>query len=44
MIWYHVYPINDWIEHNTDSKLCVCEPIISWSDLLVVHNALDGRK
>ena len=32
----HVYPINDWIEHDIDSPAsecnCPCEPRIEWLD------------
>jgi hypothetical protein len=47
----HVYPLNDLIEHDTDSDECVCgpraEPVerddgsMAW---LVVHHGLDGRE
>lgn len=45
MIW-HILPINDLIEHEEKST-CNCEPcveIVENGDLLVVHNALDGRE
>ncbi len=39
----HVVPLNDWIEHD-DSTTCVCEPVVECNDeILVKHNALDGR-
>ena len=48
---YHVHPVNDLIEHNTDSDDCMCGPTIEpverddgsfgW---VVVHHSLDGRE
>ncbi len=39
----HVVPLDDWIMHD-DSTTCVCEPEIEiHGDILVKHNALDGR-
>ena len=39
----HVVPIDDWIEHD-DSTMCICEPELECNDeILVKHNALDGR-
>ena len=52
----HVYPINDWIDHDIDSPAseckCPCEPRIEWLDEtgehlpepIVVHNAIDQRE
>lgn len=47
----HVFPVNDIIEHNTDTDDCVCgptaEPVIAddgscgW---VIVHHSLDGRE
>lgn len=32
----HIYPINDWIEHDTSSEAsdcqCLCDPEIIWID------------
>lgn len=32
----HVYPENDWIEHDVDSSAsecqCLCEPTVKWLD------------
>jgi hypothetical protein len=32
----HVYPLNDWIDHDIESDAsdcnCVCDPSIRWSD------------
>lgn len=48
---YHVFPVNDLIEHDRTGDDCVCgpevEPVerddgsIGW---LVVHHSLDGRE
>jgi len=40
----HVYPKNDWIEHETEGTMCPCEPRIDWKLGIVVHNALDKRE
>lgn len=47
----HVYPINDLIEHNTDSDDCICGPridVVKRKDgscaYIVVHHSLDGRE
>ena len=42
----HVYPVDDLIEHDTESDTCVCIPEVTqvghgW---LVVHHSLDGRE
>lgn len=49
----HVYPVNDLVEHMTDTNAseCVCGPLtrpvpqedgsIGW---VIVHNSLDGRE
>lgn len=41
----HVYPIEDWIEHETEGDQCVCEPRIELVYLagvevgkMVIHN------
>ena len=51
MATVHVFPVNDIIEHNTDTDDCVCgpttEPVINddgscgW---VIVHHSLDGRE
>ena len=51
MATVHVFPVNDIIEHNTDTDDCVCgptaEPVIDddgscgW---VIVHHSLDGRE
>ena len=40
----HIYPINDVIEHNTDSEECLCNPDIDVEHGLVIHTAIDGRE
>ena len=44
MEWQHVYPVNDWIEHILEGLNCICEPRIDWKYMIVIHNAIDGRK
>lgn len=51
----HVYPLNDWIDHDTTGEYesdCLCEPRIEFIDELtslpnsepiIIHNAIDGR-
>lgn len=45
-IW-HIIPTNDTAEHQEDST-CECEPrmdeIIETGDILIIHNAYDGRE
>ena len=51
MATIHVYPVNDLIQHNTDSDECLCGPTIGaviaddgscgWR---VTHNSMDGRE
>ena len=48
---YHVFPIDDLVDHDTDGGDCVCGPTtkpverddgsIAW---IVCHHALDGRE
>lgn len=42
---YHVYPVNDMREHDTDSCDCWCGPRIAMFERgqRVIHNAMDGR-
>lgn len=47
--WYHIYPINDLIEHNTESKgtdefICQCNPTIDVEDYLIIHDPMDRRE
>jgi len=40
----HVYPLNDLIEHNTESNECACDPQIDVENMLVIHSAMDRRE
>jgi hypothetical protein len=40
----HVYPKNDWIEHEVEGTMCICEPRIDWELGIVIHNSADGRE
>lgn len=49
----HVYPLDDWFDHDTESMDCLCEPRVEFVDPetgephpepLVIHNALDQRE
>lgn len=47
----HCYPIDDLIEHDTDTDECVCGPeveVVKRADgsvgWLYVHHSLDGRE
>lgn len=47
----HVIPINDLIDHDTDSEDCVCGPEVEPVEredgsfaYLIVHHSLDGRE
>jgi hypothetical protein len=39
---YHVYPLNDFREHNTEGFMCWCNPTLDGE--MVVHNSMDGRE
>ena len=41
----HVLPVNDWIDHE-EATTCLCEPRVEFvnGEMLVIHNALDGRE
>lgn len=51
MTTIHTYPLNDVVEHTTDSDDCICgptvEPIkcddgsVAWQ---IIHHSLDGRE
>lgn len=48
---YHVYPVDDLIDHEADSDNCVCIPRVEAmtegpgpTDWLYVHSSLDGRE
>jgi hypothetical protein len=41
---YHVVPLNDLRDHNTDGDAsCWCGPIAN-DDGVIVHNSMDGRE
>jgi hypothetical protein len=42
----HVYPIEDLMEHTTDSADCPCDPRVEvdGARLIVIHNSYDGRE
>ena len=44
----HVYPVDDAIDHNTESRACWCRPDIDQPvdaiDAVVVHHSADGRE
>ena len=42
----HVYPLNDLIDHDTESTMCICGPRVDFTlaEVLVVHHSLDGRE
>ena len=45
MIW-HVTPVNDLKPHEEKST-CHCQPVcevLPEGDMIIIHNALDGRK
>ena len=39
---YHVYPLNDLREHNTDGAECWCNP--QYENDLLIHNSMDERE
>lgn len=48
----HIFPINDWIDHDTESLNCRCKPDVQYINPttglpfdkpLVIHHALDQR-
>lgn len=48
---FHVFPVNDLVEHETDSDDCVCGPTTEpvetedgSTNWLVIHHSLDGRE
>jgi hypothetical protein len=42
----HVVPLNDLLEHSTDSAECMCDPkvLVDGAVLIYVHNSYDGRE
>ena len=43
-VWKHIYPLNDLREHILKGRSYWCNPVFDEEDLLVIHNALDGRE
>lgn len=41
---HHVYPLNDLKPHDTESIYCDCNPMIDWTNRLVIHHAWDHRE
>ena len=41
----NIIPVNDWIEHQ-EATTCICEPEIIFEngEMIVIHNAADGRE
>lgn len=41
----HVYPIGDTEQHDLESTCCWCVPAIieEYGQIIVIHNAFDGR-
>ena len=42
--WLHVFPINDLIDHNTESQACQYNPKIDVENMLVIHDSMDRRE
>lgn len=42
----HVWPLEDWIEHELDTATCICGPELEQGSaaLMVTHASLDGRE
>ncbi len=45
---WHVYPVNDWLEHSTNGLACQCNPKLERTEnddgWIVIHNSFDGRE
>lgn len=43
---YHVFPINDLLEHRLDDPDCWCDPKVEivGAALVITHNSFDGRE
>ena len=41
----NVMPVEDWIDHTEDTT-CSCQPevIFENGEMIIIHNAADGRK
>ncbi len=49
MEWQHIFPINDLIKHNTETKgtddlICQCNPKIDVEHYLIIHESMDRRE
>jgi hypothetical protein len=51
MATVHCYPVDDLVEHNTDSEDCACGPDVEAvfrddgsNGWLISHHSLDGRE
>lgn len=40
----HVYPVNDWVDHELQGTMCICEPKVDFDLGIVIHNSADGRE
>jgi hypothetical protein len=42
----HVYPVDDAIPHDTESRGCWCQPTLDeeCDTVLVIHHSADGRE
>lgn len=47
MVWQHIYPVNDTLEHDlteyNPEYSCWCDPDLEVENNLIVHSAFDGR-
>lgn len=46
-VWYHIYPENDLVEHDTSGNgegCCICNPTIDYENFLIIHDSLDRRE
>ena len=41
---FHVYPVADLKEHDTEGSLCWCHPSIEAGGQLIIHNSMDQRE
>lgn len=42
--YIHIYPLNDLIEHDLESRCCACNPTIYEDAKMVIHSAMDRRE
>lgn len=40
----HIYPLDDIKPHDLESIYCDCNPMIDWTNHLVIHHAWDYRE